>query len=80
MMPLIITDIIFLKDRGKYQTLYFTIYFGSLMVRLAGSSSSNTRLANLNHSSATLYQVPWLKPLAGAASGGSMPAFSSSLA
>lgn len=33
MMPQIIADVIFLHDRGKYQTLYFTIYFGSLAVR-----------------------------------------------
>lgn len=32
MMPQIIADVIFLHDRGKYQTLYFTIYFGSLAV------------------------------------------------
>ncbi|RDL30328.1 uncharacterized protein BP5553_10206 [Venustampulla echinocandica] len=30
--PTIIADIIFLHDRGKYQTLYFVFYFGSLMV------------------------------------------------
>jgi len=31
-MPTIIADVIFLHDRGKYQTLYFAFYFGSLMV------------------------------------------------
>lgn len=31
--PTIIADVIFLHDRGKYNTLYFTFYFGSLMVR-----------------------------------------------
>ncbi|RFU33317.1 hypothetical protein B7463_g2986, partial [Scytalidium lignicola] len=30
--PTIIADIIFLHDRGKYNTLYFAFYFGSLMV------------------------------------------------
>jgi hypothetical protein len=30
--PQIIADIIFLHDRGKYQTLYFSMYFASLMV------------------------------------------------
>jgi MFS family permease len=30
--PQIITDIIFLHDRGKYQTLYFSMYFASLMI------------------------------------------------
>jgi len=30
--PAIIADIIFLHDRGKYNTLYFAFYFGSLMV------------------------------------------------
>ncbi|CAN8106314.1 unnamed protein product [Discula destructiva] len=32
LMPQIITDLIFLHDRGKYQTLYFSLYFMSLMV------------------------------------------------
>ncbi|KAK7398455.1 hypothetical protein QQX98_012163 [Neonectria punicea] len=31
-MPQIIADMIFLHDRGKYQTLYFTTYFSSLMI------------------------------------------------
>jgi hypothetical protein len=31
-MPTIIADVIFLHDRGKYNTLYFAFYFGSLMV------------------------------------------------
>jgi MFS family permease len=30
--PTIIADVMFLHDRGKYQTLYFVFYFGSLMV------------------------------------------------
>jgi MFS family permease len=33
-MPQIIADMIFLHNRGKYQTLYFTAYFSSLMVDL----------------------------------------------
>ncbi|KAL7917597.1 major facilitator superfamily domain-containing protein [Trichoderma austrokoningii] len=39
LMPQIIADVIFLHDRGKYQTLYFTIYFGSLAIGpiIAGS-------------------------------------------
>ncbi|EHK19432.1 uncharacterized protein TRIVIDRAFT_46530 [Trichoderma virens Gv29-8] len=39
LMPQIIADIIFLHDRGKYQTLYFAIYFGSLSIGpiIAGS-------------------------------------------
>ncbi|TFB00104.1 hypothetical protein CCMA1212_008322 [Trichoderma ghanense] len=39
LMPQIIADIIFLHDRGKYQTLYFAIYFGSLSLGpvIAGS-------------------------------------------
>ncbi|KAI3400107.1 hypothetical protein diail_4337 [Diaporthe ilicicola] len=32
LMPQVIADVIFLHDRGKYQTLYFSLYFGSLMV------------------------------------------------
>lgn len=30
--PAVISDIFFLHDRGKYNTLYFVCYFGSLMV------------------------------------------------
>ncbi|OAA65894.1 MFS transporter [Niveomyces insectorum RCEF 264] len=32
LMPQVIADIIFLHDRGKYQTLYFSMYFISLMI------------------------------------------------
>lgn len=32
LMPQVIADIIFLHERGRYQTLYFAIYFISLMV------------------------------------------------
>ncbi|KAF7531731.1 hypothetical protein G7054_g8594 [Neopestalotiopsis clavispora] len=41
--PQIITDIIFLHDRGKYQTLYFSMYFASLMVGpiISGAMASN---------------------------------------
>lgn len=31
--PTVIADIMFLHERGGYNTLYFTVYFGSLMVR-----------------------------------------------
>jgi len=34
LMPQVIADIIFLHDRGKYQTLYFSMYFISLMVSI----------------------------------------------
>ena len=30
--PAIIADVMFLHERGAYNTLYFTFYFGSLMV------------------------------------------------
>ena len=30
--PTVIADIFFLHDRGKYNTLYFVVYFGSLMI------------------------------------------------
>lgn len=42
-MPTIIADVIFLHDRGKYQTLYFAFYFGSLMVGpiIAGPMAQN---------------------------------------
>ena len=32
--PNVIADVIFLHERGTYQTLYFAFYFGSLMVRI----------------------------------------------
>ena len=32
--PNVIADVMFLHERGTYQTLYFAFYFGSLMVRL----------------------------------------------
>jgi hypothetical protein len=32
--PEVIADIMFLHERGAYNTLYFTAYFGSLMVSL----------------------------------------------
>jgi len=31
--PTVIADVMFLHDRGKYNTLYFAFYFGSLVVR-----------------------------------------------
>lgn len=31
--PAIIADVFFLHDRGKFNTLYFAVYFGSLAVR-----------------------------------------------
>jgi hypothetical protein len=32
-MPAVIADIFFLHDRGKWNTLYWVVYMGSLMVR-----------------------------------------------
>lgn len=32
LQPAIIADLFFLHDRGKFNTLYFLIYFGSLTV------------------------------------------------
>ncbi|KAJ5884696.1 Major facilitator superfamily domain general substrate transporter [Penicillium taxi] len=42
--PEIIADIIFLHDRGAYNTMYFTAYFGSLMVGpiIAGPMAEHT--------------------------------------
>ncbi|KAI1635377.1 major facilitator superfamily domain-containing protein [Biscogniauxia mediterranea] len=44
LMPQIITDTMFLHERGKYQTLYFSLYFASLMVGpiIAGAMAFNT--------------------------------------
>lgn len=33
-MPAVIADIFFLHDRGKWNTLYWVVYMGSLMVCL----------------------------------------------
>lgn len=43
LQPQIIADIIFLHDRGKYQTLYFSMYFAPLMVGpiIAGAMATN---------------------------------------
>lgn len=30
--PAVITDVMFLHDRGTYNTLYFAFYFGSITV------------------------------------------------
>jgi MFS family permease len=44
LMPQVIADVIFLHDRGKYQTLYFALYFISLMVGpiIAGAMAEHT--------------------------------------
>lgn len=48
LMPQVITDIIFLHDRGKYQTLYFSLYFISLMVGpiISGAMAEHTGTAS----------------------------------
>lgn len=38
--PAVISDIFFLHDRGKYNTLYFVTYFGALMVCVPAFSFS----------------------------------------
>jgi MFS family permease len=44
-MPEIIADIFFLHDRGKWNTLYWVVYMGSLMVGpiIAGSMTETVR-------------------------------------
>lgn len=44
LMPQVIADVIFLHDRGKYQTLYFSLYFISLMVGpiISGAMAEHT--------------------------------------
>jgi MFS family permease len=44
LMPQVIADIIFLHDRGKFQTLYFALYFASLMVGpiISGAMAQHT--------------------------------------
>jgi MFS family permease len=43
LMPQVIADVIFLHDRGKYQTLYFAMYFISLMIGpiISGAMANN---------------------------------------
>jgi MFS family permease len=43
LMPQVIADVVFLHDRGKYQTLYFSMYFLSLIVSpiVAGPMAQN---------------------------------------
>jgi hypothetical protein len=67
--PTIIADIIFLHDRGKYQTLYFAFYFGSLMV---GSPSSfpGKKLSDTCRLDPSFLAL-WLSNWDGEASGGS---------
>ena len=67
-MPTIIADVIFLHDRGKYQTLYFAFYFGSLMVcfLLVLTSFTSLTRARLGLS----YLARWRRLLAGETSGG----------
>jgi MFS family permease len=42
LQPQIIADIQFLHERGAYNTLYFTFYFGSLMVRILATENLAT--------------------------------------
>lgn len=35
LQPQVIADIYFLHDRGKWNTLYWVVYMGSLMVRVS---------------------------------------------
>ena len=45
--PQIITDIFFLHERGFYNTMYFALYFGALMVSVqAKELPLDTRVAN----------------------------------
>ncbi|RVX73296.1 hypothetical protein B0A52_02938 [Exophiala mesophila] len=46
--PTIIADIMFLHERGAYNTLYFTVYFGSLMVGpiIAGPMTEHSNWRN----------------------------------
>ncbi len=48
LMPQVIADIIFLHDRGKYQTLYFSMYFISLMVRALPAPGSPSPISALS--------------------------------
>ena len=57
----------FLHERGAYNTMYFTAYFGSLMVRY--SQNKVLTVAKICRS-VLLSQDPWLSIVAGAASSG----------
>lgn len=70
--PTIIADVMFLHERGAYNTLYFTFYFGSLMV-------SPTHLTDYPKSkgfrSALSFLVPCHSTVTGVTSGGSTSRF-----
>ncbi|KAH6683176.1 hypothetical protein B0J14DRAFT_673703 [Halenospora varia] len=73
--PAIIADIIFLHDRGKHQTLYFTVYFGVNHGICIGNSlpSRNTPIQTRSGQS---YPVLWPTITDGEAFGGSTRRFS----
>jgi hypothetical protein len=66
--PAVIADIFFLHDRGKWNTLYWVVYMGSLMV---GSTAQLFCAHAKSHSRLRLSSPdPWLNTLVGAAFGG----------
>ena len=67
--PTIIADVIFLHDRGKFQTLYFAFYFGSLMVS-GLTNIASFQIADIRRLD-QLLRVPWRNTWDGEASGGS---------
>lgn len=68
-MPNVIADIMFLHERGAYNTLYFAFYFGGIMVSLF---THHYTLWLICTRSVPLLQVQWRITRAGETSGGSM--------
>jgi hypothetical protein len=65
--PAVIADIFFLHDRGKWNTLYWVVYMGSLMV---GFTWKTMRHANFHSRSLLSFQDLWLNIPDGVAFGG----------
>lgn len=68
--PEIIADIMFLHERGAYNTLYFTVYFGSLMVRRRPHPPLVRIITHLFSRLAPSLPARWQTTAAGAASSG----------
>ncbi len=45
--PVVISDLIFLHDRGTYNALYFATYFGSLVVSSLSAGHRNVPLLTI---------------------------------
>lgn len=75
--PAVIADVMFLHERGTYNTLYFASYFGSLMVSCQYLHRVGLKKAKLYRLGLS-YQGLWPKNTDGEISGGFIPPFAPS--